>query len=1031
MKATYKYILVLAALLISWSAMAQNTIRGTVVDSDNIPVIGAGVLIQGTTNGSITDENGNFSVKAKKGDVLEVSFLGLETQLVTVTDAAEYNVVLGADANYLEEIVVVGYDTQKKVNLTGSVSSISTEAMKNRPIVRASTALQGSAAGVTVTTQSGAPGDDGGMIRIRGIGTFGGSSAAPLVLIDGVEGSLDAVDPTQIDQISVLKDAASSAIYGSRAANGVILVTTKRGTKGHRSISYRGYVGWQEPTRLPSTVGPIDYMILSREESANDGSDSIYTDEYISRYMENHAIDPDSYPITDWKKSILTGSGFTHNHNLTLTASGDNIRVMTSAGYLNQKGIINNTGYYRFNIRNNMDVKISERLHMKFDFSVVYGHRDRNRYQNTYFNYMNTRDPLTLTQYSTDYYAALSGGSNNILAMRENEGGNYKNDNYRVNGALTLTYTPVKWLTIEGMAAPRYVMSEGHTYLKIVNYYSDAFGTVAASTNTNYGSLTESCNRSFYGNYIGTAKFHHSWNRTHNFTALVGASWEDFSEKTLSAYRQEYPFPDYETINAGADNEFKNNSGARYQWALASFFGRVNYNYKERYLFEANIRFDGSSRFSKKNRWGIFPSFSGAWRITEENWMKPVKNILTEAKIRVSYGHLGNQNIGDSYYPTVQTLNISSSISVNDVITPIATLTTLANEDITWETSKMFDVGVDFSLFNKVNVTADFYDKRTEGILMKLTIPSSIGLSAPYQNAGNVRNVGWELGIGYHDERGDFNWGVDANLSDVHNSITKMATRDINGFIINQEGNEINSIYGLKCLGIIRNQEDADYINTNLPQYEKVKPGDLYYADIAGGKDENGNPIPDGKVDDNDKTVIGGTIPRYTYGLTLSFGWKGLNFSAFFQGVGKANSLLSSYYIWPAYQGGTYRSEFLNRFNPADESTWATATYPRLTRTGVNNYKPSTFWMADASYCRLKNIQLSYTLPSELTKKARIQSLTFFANAQNLFTWTKFYQGYDPELSYNADATDGVSLGDIAYNYPQVKTFTFGVEIKF
>lgn len=1031
MKTMKKYILVLAAIMFSLSAMAQNSVHGTVTDAEGLALPGAGVVIQGTTTGTVTNEKGGFELKAKPGDVLEVSSLGFITELVTVTEASIYNVVLNEDTNLLEEVVVVGYDTQKKVNLTGSVSSISTENMQNRPIVQTSAALQGLAAGVTVTTASGAPGDDGGTIRVRGIGTFGGSSAAPLVLIDGVEGSLDSVDPTQIDKISVLKDAASSAIYGSRAANGVILVTTKRGTKGTRSISYRGYAGWQEPTRLVENVDAIGYMTLSREEATNDGSDSIYTDEYISRYIQNNRIDPDNYPITDWRKAALTGSGFTHNHNVTFTASSDRIRVMTSVGYLNQKGIINNTGYYRYNVRNNMDFEINKKLHLAFDIFGMYGHRDRNRYQGTFFNYMNTRDPLTLAQYSTGYYATMSGSSTNFLATYNNEGGNYKNDTYRLNGALTLTYDPTDWLTLEGKVAPRFVMTEGHTYLKIINFYTDPFGTLAASSNTNYGSLTESCDRSIYNNFFATAKFHKTFEKSHNLSVLLGASYEDFSQKTLSAYRQEYPFPDYETINAGADNEYKSNSGAMYQWALASFFGRINYNYKERYLFEANMRYDGSSRFNSKNRWGIFPSFSAAWRITEEPWMKAVKNTLTEAKLRLSYGQLGNQNISDDYYPTVQTLNIGSSISVNGVVTPIATLTTLANQDITWETSKMCDVGIDFSLWNKLTFTGDVYHKRTEGILMTLTIPSSIGLSAPFQNAGNVTNFGWEAAVSYHDQLGDWRWGVDANLSDVHNKITKMTTPEKSTYLVNQEGSEINSIYGLKCLGIIRSQELADEINKNCPQYETVKVGDLYYEDIAGAFDDNGNPIPDGKVNDDDRTIIGTTIPRYTYGVTLHLGWKGIDLSAFFQGVGKANSHLASYYIWPAYQGGTYRAEFMNRLNPNDQSTWETAQYPRLTRTGIQNYRSSSFWMADASYCRLKNLQLSYTFPKKMMQKAKIQNLMLFANAQNLFTWTKFYQGFDPEITHTGSG-DGVQLGtDAAANYPQVRTFTFGLEIKF
>ena len=320
------------------------------------------------------------------------------------------------------------------------------------------------------------------MIRVRGIGTFGGSSAAPLVLIDGVEGSLDAVDATQIDQISVLKDAASSAIYGSRAANGVILVTTKRGKKGQTSVTYRGYVGWQSPTDTPETVSAEEYMILSRETSFNDGKESIYTDDYIARYRENNRIDPDNYPLTDWQDQILTGSGFTHNHNLSLTASTERVRVMTSFGYLDQKGIIKRTDYQRYNVRNNMNIDFSDKLSMRFDVSFVNGDRRRIPQQNTLFNYMNTRDPLILSRWSTGYWAGLSGGSTNVLPTLEGEGGNVKNNTIRLNGAVTLTFKPVKWLTLEGMVAPRYVTTNNHTFVKKMKFYSDAFGTPSRRT---------------------------------------------------------------------------------------------------------------------------------------------------------------------------------------------------------------------------------------------------------------------------------------------------------------------------------------------------------------------------------------------------------------------------------------------------------------------------------------------------------------------------------------------------------------------
>ena len=473
-----------------------------------------------------------------------------------------------------------------------------------------------------------------------------------------------------------------------------------------------------------------------------------------------------------------------------------------------------------------------------------------------------------------------------------------------------------------------------------------------------------------------------------------------------------------ETPNAETQEAFEelDNGGGHAQWALQSFFGRLNYNFKERYLFEANVRFDGSSRFAKGNRWGIFPSFSGAWRLTEEPFMQDVRRTLSEFKIRASYGQLGNQNIG-SNYPTIQQLDVSS-ISVNDVITPIVTQTTLANPDITWESTEMYDVGIDATLFDKLSVTADWYYKKTHDILLTLDIPSIIGLGAPYQNAGMVRNVGWEVAVGYHNKWRDFSFGVEANLSDVVNKIIDMkGTTGGSGAIRNQEGSAINSIYGLKCVGMARTQEEADWVNENCPQYGvTTKPGDLIYADM----DDSGT------IDDKDMTIIGSTVPRYTYGVNLSFGWKGLNLSAFFQGVGKVDGYLSSYYVQPCQQGGTFRKEHLDRWNETNPN----GKYPRLTMTDANNWKQSSFWMRSAAYCRLKNIQLSYTIPRTWLKKLRMKSAMVFVNAQNLFTITDFYQGFDPEVAYSGSG-DGVELGAVAYNYPQVKVVTMGVELKF
>ena len=1003
----------------------QRLVTGVVSDQDNFALPGAAVMVEGTSIGTMADENGAFTIKADPGQVLIVSFIGFTDKKVPVTAQTQYFINLAADSNVLEEIVVVGYDTQKKVNLTGSVSSVSTESFNNRPIVQASTALQGIAPGVTVTTGGGEPGSDSGSIRIRGLGTFGQSSASPLVLIDGVEGDMNALDPTTIDKISVLKDAASSAIYGSRAANGVILITTKRGKEGRSSVTYRGYVGWQNPTMMPENVTVEEYMLLKNETQVNDGASVLYDEKYIAEYRKNNWLDPDNFPMIDWQKRLITGNGFTHNHAVTMTASTDKIKTMTSFSYFKQNAIIKFTDFQRYNFRNNMDVKLHEKLNLRLDLSGSYGIKNSLTEQGGVFTFANARDPMMLAQWSDGSYAPFTGGSLNILPVIEQGlGGRRKQGNLKLTASVSLTYKPCSWLTLEGKVAPRFHWNTNHTFEDFIVYHSDPYGTVSNATNVEHNSLYEGRSRYFYGNYQFTATFNKTFAKNHEVRVLLGASRETMDGSTLNAKRYDYAYPDYESINAGADNELKENGGAREQLALQSYFGRVNYNYKERYLFEANIRFDGSSRFAKGHRWGIFPSFSAAWRVTEEPFMLNVKNVLTELKARASYGTLGNQSIG-GYYPAFQTLTISS-MSANDMIYPIVALNTLANKDITWETSEMYDVGVDAVLWNKFSVTADWYYKTTYGILMKLDIPSTIGLTAPYQNAGEVRNIGWELGLGYHDAWGDWTLGVDANLSDVINEITDMKGTSSGSVVRNQEGSAVNSFYGYECLGMARTQDEADRINSECPQFGKdIQPGDLIYKDQIT-VDTDGDGVPDacdGKINEYDKTIIGSSIPRFTYGLTLNLGWKGLNLSAQFQGVGMADAYISGYYTQPNMQGGTYRKEHLDRWTKDTPN----GRFPRMSATSTNNTHTSSFWMSDASYFRLKNLQLSYALPQSVVKKMKIKGLMFFANATNLLTFTNYYDGYDPESTYSS--ADSISTS--ASNYPLVSTYTFGIELKF
>ena len=1027
--------LLLAAVVCCWSIAlpAQTTsISGVVTDQSGTPLIGATVVIKNTSGkfegGGTTSADGTFTLKAAPGQKLKISYVGyLDKEIDIVASQTKYTIVLDEDAAAIDDVVVVGYGTQKKVNLTGAVSSIESKQLDNRPIVSVSSALQGLAAGVTVTSQSGAPGADGGSIRVRGINAFGGSSTSPLVLIDGIEGSMDSVDPNLIESISVLKDAASASIYGSRAANGVILITTKRGSKERFTITYKGYVGWQDPTALPDNVNAYEHRLLTNVIDANDRKDPLdpeaqaLLDEQMALYKKNMGKDPDLYPNTDWQKAVLKGSGFTHSHNVSLGIGSERVRMLSTFGYVKQDGIIKNTDYQRFTFRNNADVEFNKKLSMKLDLSFTNGDRNASPYQSTIFNYMNTRSADIPNQFSTGLYNGNGLQGNNPVALML-YGGQNQTNTIRLSGAASLAFKPWEWLTLEGKIAPQYNTVNRHNFKAPVTTYGDAEGTQEISSSS-FHTLTESGSRTFYGNYnflVTAAKDFGA----HNLKLILGIERNTYDYKYLKAYREVFDYPQYDQITAGGLANLTND-GYRYQWALQSYFGRVNYNYKDRYLLEANIRIDGSSRFRKENRWGYFPSVSGAWRISEEAFMKGAKDVVSQLKLRASYGTLGNQNMAGSdaaqYYPTSPNLDLGF-IGMNDNIYPLVTLNTMANPDIKWETTTITDIGVDVTLFDKLSITADWYRKTTDGILMTLSLPLVNGFGAPYQNAGEVRNTGWEIGIGYNNKWGDFTFGVNANLSDVKNEIIDMKGKTASsGVLMNMEGHSVGSIYALKSLGIIQTQEEADWINANCPQFNTVKPGDIRYADTFN----------DNQITEKDKTIIGSTIPRYTYSMSLNFGWKGISLSAFFQGVGKVDGYLNYYYVMPNYQGGTYRKEHLDYWSESNPN----GKTPRLTNDS-NNWKDSSFWMKSAAYLRLKNLQLGYTLPKRWVNKIGLKSAFVYVNAQNLFTVTDFWQGYDPEVAYGADGTgdyDAVKMGGAssANNYPQVKIYTIGLDLKF
>lgn len=977
----------------------QRTVKGRVADDKGQPLIGVTVSEKGTNNGTTTDADGNFQlVLTNDQGTLVFALLGYVSAELPIGGKSEFNVSLLPAVNDLDEVVVIAYGVQKKVNLTGAVSTVSSKDISMRPVGQTSAGLQGMATGVTVTQRSGKPGSDGADIRIRGIGTIGNSN--PLVLIDGVEGSMNNIDPNMIESISILKDAASSSIYGSRAANGVILITTKRATGDKISLSYNDYFGWQSPTNMPKIVNALDHILLTNEAYTNVGSSPLYGEDLIEAYRKQGDGSSDEYPNTDWQKESLLGSGFQQSHFVTLNAASNKVKTLASLGYFDQKGLMLNSGFKRFSFRNNLDVEINDKLKAKIDLqyinpTVTSPSADISQL----FQWMNSIPANQSFRNSNGTWGLGWNGNNPVSAAADGGVAHYKTPWGSVNASVI--YKPFSWLTAEVNYAPKYVFTDEKNFRQVVqSYLPDGRKSFAVPVRSE---LTQKHNQELFNNMRATLTF----NKTiegHQLSWLLGASREDYSIESLNGFRDNFVLPEFPVLDAGSALN-QSASGTASEWALQSFFSRINYTYKDRYLLELNARYDGSSRFLKGNRYGFFPSGSAGWRFTEESFLADAKSWLNEGKIRASWGKLGNQNIGN--YPAVSALNLGS-FNLGDQIVGTAALNDMSNPDITWESTEEKNIGLDLTLFNNFSLTADLYHRKTSDILLKLDIPLTLGLNAPQQNAGVVENKGWELGLGYRSNFDrEIRYNLAVNLSDVRNKVLDLRGISNTGLIVNREGYGINSILGYEVEGYFQNQAEIDQHAT---QFGDLAPGDLKY------KDRNG----DGKITEADKIVIGSTIPRLTYSLNANLQYKGVDFSFLLQGVGKADGYLYGAGIQPFTTtgaiGGTIREDNKDRWTPDNPN----AKYPRLAFGKNNNAQSSQFWMKDASYLRVKNIQLGYTLPSTLLNQMRLQKIRLFVNGSNLFTVDNFWEGYDVEAP--------VGYGNF---YPQVKVYTFGLDVTF
>lgn len=999
--------LVFAPALIRQSIL----IKGKVTDENGGPLPGASVKIEGSATAATTNSNGEFAIEVPdQNSVLLVSYLGYEITRIKVENKTFLNISLTPQKLDLTEVVVVGYGTQKKVNLTGAVSTVSGKDLATRPMGQTSAALQGMAPGVTVKQNSGRPGSDGATIRVRGVGTLTSVDATlganPLVMIDGIEGSMNNIDPNLIESISILKDAASSSIYGSRAANGVILITTKRANNDQVNISYNNYIGWQDPTNMPKLVNALDYMLLINEAYANTGRTPLYSDALIQKYREQNGVSSDLYPNTDWQKETLTGSGLQQSHFLTIQGGTQKVKLLGSFGLFDQKGIIENSGFKRYTIRNNADIAFSEKLTARVDLQYVNAittepaaSTDPNIGSGEIFQWMNGIPANQIGITERGQWGVGWNGTNPISVSRD--GGTYRTRGPFGSINAIVNYKPVEWLEAEAAYSPKYALSSNKRFKKAIQSYlpngSPSFLTPALTSLNQYQS------QSFFNNMRATVTASKTFN-DHNLKFLVGASREDYYFEWIQGYRDTYILPNYPILDGGSALN-QTATGSAEEWALQSLFGRLNYSYKGRYLFEVNARYDGSSRFADGNKYGVFPSASAGWRISEEGFFSGLKSTINEAKLRLSWGRLGNQLIGT--YPSITAL-VFESTALGKQIANTATLKAMANKDISWETTEEKNIGVDLTLFSSLSITADYYQRRTRDILLRLDIPPSVGLTAPFQNAGTVDNKGWELGINYKGNVKDFNYNVSFNLSDVKNTIVDM--KGINqtaNLTVNREGYAINSLFGYEAQGFFASDEEAA---AHAKQFGTVKAGDIKY------KDQNG----DGLISESDKIIMGTTIPRFTFASNIGASYKGFDLAVLLQGVGKANGYVNGPGVLPfnvgGALGGTIREENKDRWSPENPN----AKYPRLAFGESNNEQASTFWLRDASYLRVKNVQIGYTLPASIVKKMSINRLRVFANGSNVASFDRFLNGYDVEAP--------VGAGNI---YPQVKLYSFGLDVTF
>lgn len=1056
------------------SVHAQNIpVKGTVVSgSDNEPLPGVNVVVKGnSSNGTITGLDGEFTLSSVPTNaVLTISYIGYKTQEVSVRGQRQIKVVLQEDSETLDEVVVVGYGVQKKSVVTAAIAKISADDLVGKSPVRMDNALKGLAAGVNVTSASGQPGDSP-RVRVRGTGTYNNSD--PLYIVDGmpIGGGLDFVNPNDIESIEVLKDAASGAIYGARAANGVILVTTKKGKVGKANIGYNFSYGWQSAWKKRDVTSATDYAILQNEKSVNGGGAPIYADPYHLKDIMDNEIKGFG---TDWQDLVFNDNAPVVNHDVSISGASDKVNYYLSLGYFTQDGIVGGnygqSNYDRLTIRSNTQYNLIDaskersflnKLDLGVNIAYMRTHSTGISTNSEYGSALGSAlalSPILTPILTGDAANAMIDFYSAYQLPRDKNGNPYTVPGYRgsyqeMNNPLAMmTLNPTRYWSHKFV--PKFSIdlqlwdnlkyhfnysadmgfwgNDGAT--KTLYYLSGNNNTIhtSASASKEQGVTWQLENTLTYDKTIGK----------HSFGVVLGQSALKSKGDYLNGSRWNLVNPDKPSIDYATGNiEYvkdkdgkiigatvqHNVSGApKIEHRMSSFFARLNYNYAERYMFQATVRRDGSSRFGSNHVYGTFPSASVGWNVMNEEFMSDTRNWLSNLKLRASWGKNGNDNIGDFGYTSLTAMGNNVLFGKDAVKFNGSKAERLANPDLKWEESEQTDLGIDLGFFNNaLTFSADYYIKKTNGMILNMPIPSYVGENKPFGNVGDMENKGFEFELGYKWNVADAHFAVKGNATYLKNKLKNLG--NISGYLDfdaiqglsgggtrGSNGQPFPYFFGYKTAGVFQNMDEVRaYVNKDGKMImPNAVPGDTRFVDVNG----------DGQISSDDRTNIGNGTPDWTFGLNINADWKGFDFNVFFQGVSGADILDATYRS--DISSANYPSWMLGRWTGEGTSY----KYPRLVNGDATNWLVSDLYVCDGSYLRLKNITLGYTLPKNLTRKLTIERLRFYVQAENLITWTKYW-GFDPEI---ASGPTGIkSLGIDRGVYPQARTYTVGVNVTF